>query len=83
VDGEGVSLTDDRENSLYQSLRRGEQQVAPGVPRLPTAKRQCGNAARVDELQPGQVNYDPRLVGRDSPQGDRHVRGVHEVKLPA
>ncbi len=70
VHGEAVNLPDDRENSPYLSLRRGEQQVAPGVPRVHAAKRQCGNAARVDELQPGQVNYDPRLVGRDGPQGE-------------
>ena len=45
--------------------------------------QQRRNAARVDELQPRQVNDDPRLARRESLQGVRHVCGVYKVKLPA
>ncbi len=31
MNGEAITLSDDRENLPYQSLRRGEQHVAPGV----------------------------------------------------
>jgi hypothetical protein len=83
MNGEAVTLPEDRENQPYQSLRRGEQHVAPGVAGAPAATRQSRYAARVNKRQPRQVNDDPRLARRESFQGVRHVCGVKNVKLPA
>jgi hypothetical protein len=37
MDAGAVSVPDERENPLYPALRRGQQQVAPGVAGLPAA----------------------------------------------
>lgn len=82
VNGKAVGRADNGENPQYPFVRRGEHQVAPGVPGVLAAACQRGQATAVNELKSRQVHDDPRLAPCDSHEGSRYVRGVDNVKLP-
>jgi hypothetical protein len=80
---EEIGPAGDGKNPQYPLLRRGEQQVALGAPRLLLRKHQGGQTARVDELQACQVDDDHPLPAHNRRERSRDARSVCYVKLPA
>jgi hypothetical protein len=83
MNGEVIDQLGNGKNPQHRLPRRGEQQVAPGVPGVRVAARERCHAAGVDELQARQIHDDLPLAARDSHKRSRHTRGVYQVKLPA
>jgi hypothetical protein len=56
MDGEHTGQPGDGTNPQHLVLRRGEQQVAPGLPGLLPGEDQGSQAAGIDELQAPEVD---------------------------
>jgi hypothetical protein len=63
MNGEVIDQPGNGKNPQHRLPRRGEQQVAPGVPGVRATARERCHTAGVDELQGRQVHDDLRLAG--------------------
>ena len=83
MQGEGIDHPGVGKDPQHLLLRRGEQQLAPGVPgQVPPAHQRC-HATGIDELQGRQIDDDLRLAGRYRRERGRDTGGLRHVQLSA
>jgi hypothetical protein len=83
VDREDLEKASDGENPQHLLLRRGQQQVTPGLPGMHTGEHQRCQAAGVDKFQARQIDDRHALASGDPHERSRDTRSVRHVKLPA
>jgi hypothetical protein len=83
VDGEDAGQPGEGKDPKHLVPRRGQQQVAPGMPSLLAPAYQRRQSAGIDETQACQVNDDPGLAGSSRRKRSRDACRCCHVELPA
>lgn len=83
MNAEAVGQAGHGKDPQHELPRRGQQQVAPGMPGLLAPAYQRCQSAGVDETQACQVNDDPGLAGRGRRERSRDACHCCHVELPA
>jgi len=82
VSGEAVTLPDDRENPPYQSLRRGQQQIAPASRACPRPRDSAAMPLASMNSSPARSTMIRGSRAAGIYQGGRHCLGVRNVEFP-